>query len=506
MNYKYLPAALSFFCGFASLSIEILWIRLYGFARLSTPSGFGFVLMAYLLGIAVGAAYGSRACRLSPAVEVLWNRSATVLLISALATLLMPQLFVWAAGLYNAMLDVLLVGACSAVLAYVFPIAHHLGADAGGDRQGQRFATVYVANVCGAALGPLLTGYVLLEWMSLQQSFISIALLQLLAGVLLFAKARVCGTRAMAVAGMLVVAVTGLALSLAPNPHGWIEQTSQDTRPLRSVTENRHGVITIFEDTTGGDVVYGGNVYDGRTNLDLALNTNGLDRVALLGILKPQPRRVLIVGLSIGTWLALVRQFPDVEHIDVVEINSGYVEAAAPYVAQSRAIQDPRVHMAVDDARRWLRMNPDKRYDLVVMNTTWHWRANAGVILSYEFLQLVKRHMAPGAVMAFNTTGSLDAFYTATQVFPAAYRYGNFVYSADFDFRPLKNERAISHFLAQLVAKDAEFTKSNAVNVERFLGKDFLSLREAMRSSPRQPELVTDDNLITEFKYGKLAY
>ena len=38
MNY---PALLSFACGFASLSLEILWVRLYSFAKLSTPAAFG---------------------------------------------------------------------------------------------------------------------------------------------------------------------------------------------------------------------------------------------------------------------------------------------------------------------------------------------------------------------------------------------------------------------------------------------------------------------------------
>lgn len=506
MMARYAPAALSFFCGFASLSIEILWIRLYGFARLSTPSGFGFVLMAYLLGIALGAAYGSRACRRTPEPGALWRRSAAALLLSSLASLLLPQLFAWASGAYLAMVDVLLVAACSAVLAYVFPIAHHLGADTGTSHQGKRFATVYVANVGGAALGPLLTGYVLLEWLSLQQSFVFLAVAQLLAGLLLCAKVGLSDTRERRASALLAVTVAGLAVLLVQHPHAWIAQTSQDHRPLRAVVENRHGVVTVFEGTPGDDVVYGGNVYDGRTNLSLVRNTNGLDRVALLGVLQPQPRRVLMVGLSVGTWLALVRQFPGVEHIDVVEINPGYIEAARPYAAQSLALQDPRVHLVVDDARRWLRLHPDKRYDLVVMNTTWHWRANVGMVLSHEFMQIIRRHMANGAVMAFNTTGSIDAFYTATQAFAHAYRYGNFVYGAGFDFRERKNDQAVQAFLDRLAAKDPALAAAGALDARRFLGAGFVSLPEALAPGARPPELVTDDNLITEFKYGQPAY
>ena len=73
MNY---PALLSFACGFASLSLEILWVRLYSFAKLSTPAAFGFVLMAYLLGIALGAHAGARACRRADSDAQLWRAVA----------------------------------------------------------------------------------------------------------------------------------------------------------------------------------------------------------------------------------------------------------------------------------------------------------------------------------------------------------------------------------------------------------------------------------------------
>src|SRR5690554_5718874 len=92
MNY---PAVLSFFCGFISLSVEILWVRLYGFAMLSTPAAFGFVLMAYLTGIALGARLGGKACRENPDSSRLWRRVIWTLLLSAVLALVMPFVFAW---------------------------------------------------------------------------------------------------------------------------------------------------------------------------------------------------------------------------------------------------------------------------------------------------------------------------------------------------------------------------------------------------------------------------
>ena len=53
---------ISFWTGFCSLSLEIAWVRLYGYVNQSTPQAFAYVLAIYLLGIALGAQIGKRVC------------------------------------------------------------------------------------------------------------------------------------------------------------------------------------------------------------------------------------------------------------------------------------------------------------------------------------------------------------------------------------------------------------------------------------------------------------
>lgn len=503
MNY---PALLSFICGFTSLSLEILWVRLYSFAKLSTPAAFGFVLAAYLLGIAVGAHIGSRACRRASQDDVLWRRSIVALVLSALLSLVLPMAFGGLQQYGNLVLDLLLIASASAVLAFVFPVAHHLGAGPRTGRQGQRFAWVYTSNVMGAALGPLVTGYVLLDCLSLQQSFVVICLVQLSAAVLFALSRKTMGQRLALGWSGVVLASMVLLWSHDTEPHAWVQQLSQNGERAKTVVENRHGIITLFTSTAGDDVVYGGNVYDGRTNLSPERNTNGLHRPLLLTALQPEPRRVLMVGLSIGTWLALVNQFPGVEQVDVIEINAGYLQAARAYPEQARALKDPRVHVIVDDARRWLRLHPGTAYDLVIMNNTWHWRSNSSLLLSAEFLQLAQSHMEPGAVMAFNATGSSDAFFTASSVFKHAYRYGNFVYAADFDFRYRKDAEAAHLQYAGLRLSGVSLFRPDSAAIKRFLAEPFVTIQSVQEATARPLEVITDRNMLTEFKYGRSLY
>ena len=507
MNY---PALLSFACGFASLSLEILWVRLYSFAHLSTPAAFGFVLMAYLLGIALGAQAGARACRRAESDAQLWSYSAVALWLSALLTLVLPALFGAMASIFlsNALLDLLVMAAASSVLAFVFPIAHHLGTQNLTGQQGQRFALVYTSNVMGAALGPLVTGYVLLHSLSLQQSFLVICAVQCSAAVFFTLALQVKPRHGLlAGAGTLLVGGVALAGTLL-DPHALVQSVNQTGTRANTVIENRHGIITIFQEGIGSTdhAVFGGNVYDGRTNLNPEVNSNGLDRPLLLAALQPKPRRVLMVGLSIGTWLALVNEFPGVEQVDVVEINPGYFQAAQAYPTQARALQDPRVTIVVDDARRWLRQHPDKQYDLIIMNTTWHWRSNISLLLSTEFLQLMQSHMAPGAVLSFNATGSADAFYTASKVFAHAYRYVNFVYAADFDFRARKDTAATRQLYQSLQLGGTPLFAPHSPSIEKFVTKPFFTIDTVQKSADRPLEQITDHNMVTEFKYGKSLY
>jgi spermidine synthase len=147
-------------------------------------------------------------------------------------------------------------------------------------------------------------------------------------------------------------------------------------------------------------------MYDGRFNTDLVHDSNGIVRPYALSLFHPRPREVLMIGLSSGSWAQVIANNPDVASLTIVEINPGYREliAKAPEVAS--VLANPTVSIVTDDGRRWLGANPDRRFDAIVSNTTWHFRASATNLLSREFLGLVKNHLNPGGIFFYNTTDS----------------------------------------------------------------------------------------------------
>jgi spermidine synthase len=491
------PHLLSFATGFLSLSQEILWIRLFGFANESVPQAFSFVLAAYLLGIALGARIGKAA---SMGAGNLWVVSGLVLSASAAFDLASP----W---LYGAVAHENLQKACAGLLviitaalkAVVFPIAHHLGSDQTGDRVGRSMSRVYAFNIAGSALGPIVTGFVLLDRLTTQQCFAFAAMLTFFVGVLCLL--RHWPARRIAALVTAGIALSGLAWAL---PDRLIHLVASDAGAIKRIVETRHGIVTVYEGGISGDAVYGGNVYDGRTNLDPVVNSNGIDRLLILAALQDHPRRVLMVGLSIGSWLKLVTSFPGVEQIDVIEINPGYLEAMKDYPRQASALRDARVRLHIDDGRRWLKGQRETRYDLVVVNNTLHWRAYASNLLSTEFLSEVKGHMAPGAILAYNSTGSPDVLGTASEVFGNAYRYESFVIASDHDFRPALRAQAAFDRLKGLMLDGAPLFPPGSEKVIRgFLDRDFIDVVQEEAIHARRLEIITDDNMLTEYRSGR---
>jgi spermidine synthase len=491
---NYSAHALSFSVGMLSMGQEILWVRLYGFALSGTPRAFAFVLAAYLVGISLGALIGKY---VTLRFDNLLAVSGFVLISAGLFDLYSPILLSRLATDTVAAWSIIMLSAM--LKAIIFPITHHLGTVGTRGMVGRSLSKVYLANIAGSTLGPLLFGFVLIGSIGTEYSFDVVAIATLtVAGLCLWygciSKLRI---------GLICA---GVVLASGPiYSHGdLLRDATGFLNPVRQIIETRQGIITTYRVGVAEDAVFGGNVYDGTTNLNPTINSNGIDRVLVLAALHPEPKRVLMIGLSIGSWLRLVTGFDGVEQIDVVEINPGYVDAIQSYPPQAAALRDPRVTLHIGDGRKWLRSHPDRKYDLVIMNATNHWRAYASNLLSVEFLRLIKAHMFPGGLLAYNGTESPDALYTADSVFSNAYSYRNFIIAGETDFRNKLVTPQSRRRLQAIQFNGIEyFRERDERAVERILEQPFTALDDIVQRHTRSLEIISDRNLITEYKFGK---
>lgn len=287
---------------------------------------------------------------------------------------------------------------------------------------------IHMANLCGAAAGSLVTGFVLMELWSLQSIALLLALTGLAAAALL--------TPSLRPGRWLLPALTSLALvawwSSDPLFAHIYERLLKKTEypegyEFRQVIENRSGVISV----TPTGRVFGTGAYDGVFNTKLVNDRNGIARAYAIGMLHPTPREVFMVGLASGSWAQVVAHHPGVEKLTIVEINPSYRAIVRDHPAVASVLENPKVEIISDDARRWLAAHEGRRYDLVVMNTIHHWRAHSSHLLSREFMAAVRRHLKPGGVMYYNSTRSERAQLTGASYFPHALRLSGMIAVSD---------------------------------------------------------------------------
>jgi len=146
-----------------------------------------------------------------------------------------------------------------------------------------------------------------------------------------------------------------------------------------------------------------------RTDDYIALRTNGkVDAsnhdvttqllVGHLGALVHAPRRVLLVGFGSGMTASAIAGYPELERLDVVEIEPAVLGAAPLFAQLNRdVLHDPRVHVTLDDARNFL-FTTRQKYDLIVSEPSNPWIAGVATLFTSEFYEAVRQRLVPGGV------------------------------------------------------------------------------------------------------------
>ena len=400
--------------GFCTLSYEILWFRALRYLTGTSTYALTIVLFTFLIGLGLGSLLLRRAARRASPEGVLagCHAAVAVLAVGAMAA----QLLILAApGLHQHLsifsgsvryspwwwrltLDAAIATAtmlpATILMGLSFPLATRLYL---GDvkKLDTRVGGAYLLANIGSIAGAIVAAAVLLPLLgTLGGTKLSAAVNVALAGVILFAlpsRPRAAMVTAQISVVVLIVAVTLMPASVpfrAENLEGTVsghvvfseEGDLATVQVLENPDDPSQRAMTIDGYKIGWSDGFRGTLFY-RKQLLLA---------HLPMVLDGRIRHTLNVGLGSAATVNALASYPQLETIDCVEISAAVAKASRLF-PESGALDDPRVHLEIDDAVNYL-LRTERRYDLIVSDGKQDpfYSGNA-LLLCREFYEFARR-------------------------------------------------------------------------------------------------------------------
>ena len=434
----------AFISGFVTISMQVVWSRMLAMIIGSSTYAFSIVLALFLSGLALGAYIVStkkNSDGLRRAVLVTELLTAFTLFLSLRITSATPN-FLVSTGLtlgINSWTGLLALQIAAAALLILLP-AILMGMVmplvlmwAGSTRQKQPdelasdptpssvslVGRSYALNTVGAIVGSVITAFLLIPGTSTRFTVFCAAALCLITAGIAYEPRRATSDRALARSLAIGAAVTLIivmfvawprlnlnALStgaydsyvrvLAKSRGGVADKDQNDeagSHQLLMYEEGRTATVSVRRDWGITSVAI-----NGRTNASDADDMPTQVMLGQLGVLNaPRPGKALIVGFATGVTAGSVLQSP-IESVDCVEIEPAAVASSHFFEhVNNRPLDDPRLHLIIDDARTYLRVNPGT-YDLIISEPSHPWVPGVANLFTREFFILGRERLRDDGV------------------------------------------------------------------------------------------------------------
>jgi len=395
--------------GFAALAYEVLWTRTLVFILGSHTYAFTTLLMAFLMGIALGgAAFARAADRTARPVLLLFILQVLIGLSAMVLMMIFKRIPDWFAGWaqvahaawwkfagWEFLVCFLLMLLPTFCMGGTFPLVMKLYVS-DLKRRSRQIGRTYMVNTVGAILGAFMAGFVFIPWLGIQRSIAWIAGFNLCVAVALLLMSRPMKvlTRLLAsgaVFALFLFILGNVPLTMKLQPLGPEEK-------LLFYEENYSATVAVKEAVS-------------RTGTKV-LTINGLEEVPLdyvslqtfrfLGhfplLIHPDPRKVLVVSFGAGIATGSASLHRSVE-IEAVEICPAVPRAARLFSRENhRVLENSRVRLLIQDGRNYVATTREK-YDVITADATHPWSADSWVLYTKEFYQLCKNRLNPGGIM-----------------------------------------------------------------------------------------------------------
>jgi len=404
----YAAVALS---GMSALGAEVVWTRVLALMFGATVYTFSIILAVFLTGLGLGSAAAAlllrrkidaRAalggCQLLLAATIAWT-----------ASLVAHTLPYWSNGaiptdpsslfLFDLMRSMAALLPATCLWGASFPLAL-ASARTRQDDAGRLVGRVYAANTLGAIIGALGFSILLIPLVGTARAEQTlVALSALSAGLVLMPRPRLPQ-------GALVVLITaltvGLVWSVPQLPPLLVaygrSMAASGPAAILYVGEGVSAPIAVSQLESGVKNFHvGGQIEASTEPQDMRLQRMLGNLPALL---HDKPASVLVIGFGAGVTAGSFIPNPDVGRVVICEIEPLIPARVAPFFARENysVLQDPRVHLVLDDARHYV-LTSHETFDIITSDPIHPWVKGAASLYTKEYFELVRQHLNPGGMV-----------------------------------------------------------------------------------------------------------
>lgn len=428
-----------FWCGAALMGLEMVAARVLAPYLGNSIYVWGAVISVVMIALSIGYALGGQladrfgAARSLPPVIAAAGAFTTLAPLVAEGVLQPAAELGPRAGSLVAAMAIFFVP--SLLLAMVSPLGVRLAASQGMSHLGRSTGNLYAVSTAGSIAGTLGTSFWLIPALSLEPLVVwtgfSLLGASMLAFVLRpeaqpedvdphpiavrFARHSVRLTLVLALAGAGVAAFVLFRVAPVPaeNEQGEAILFRADTQYHRITVTEGDGARHLRFDHSHQSAIALDDPFESRIRYP--------DYMHLAMAIKPDAKRVLVLGLGGGAitkrfW----RDYPEVR-VDSVEIDPVVVDVARKYFWLP---EDARSKVYVEDARRFVQ-NAEGPYDIIIVDA-YYSDSLPFHLTTQEFLREIDAILAPDGVVAYNVIASAEG--RRSELFRSMYRTADTVW------------------------------------------------------------------------------
>jgi spermidine synthase len=529
--------------GFAFFVMELVWYRMLGPLLGGSVFTFGLILAVALAGIGAGGlvyalvGHNRRPSLGGFAVSCLLEAAAMAAAyafgdrLAVMAVVLLPLGHVGFAArvLGWTIVTAFVVLPPALVAGYQFPML--IGMFGSGREQvGRQVGLAYATNTLGALAGSLTGGFGLLPWLSAPGAwrFVAACLVVLGVGAAVLELRR--GARRLLAPAAALAAITIAFLTSVGPTAAWRHSGIGAGRGLETIVSPNQ--LRSWRNGARRSVIWDGDgiessvalaiqpsgyafIVNGKSDGSARGDTSTMIMTGLLGaFLGHTPHRSLVIGLGSGASAGWLGALASMESVDVVELEPLILDvAAACQAVNAGVLNNPKVHIAIGDARERL-LTSSAQYDLIASEPSNPFRSGVASLFTREYYEAARRRLSDeGVFLQWVQAYEIDArtlrtlFSTFASVFPyvETWQLGPDDLALVGSARPLGySARSLAERMAEEPYKTGLAVAWHAVDVNGVLSH-FLAGNRLTRAiaGVRDVELNTDDRNVVEFGFAR---